>query len=515
MKRSPSNQQEPENAFGRSCKMLRKKMGLTQRALSGLLGISEQTIQQWERGAHAPSHEHLESLIVLCLQRHAFLPGREEAQAQQLWWAAGQQGAPSALTGVVVLKREVANSAEQRAKPEQVSPLAHVDWGDALDVQEFYGREAERVQLEQWVLQERWPVVCVLGMGGIGKSALAVTFMRQMAPAFKHIVYRSLRDAPPLQDLLADCLQVLSAQPLLALPGSLEQRMDLLLECFQMQRCLLVLDNLETLLQPHDTNGRFRAGYEDYASLLSRVAQTTHQSCLLFTSREMPTELKSMESELDRVRTLHLPGLEPDACEHLFEERDLVGGSQELLRLVQVYDGNPLALKIVAEVIVELFGGEIAPFLREEMVIFSNIRDLLAEQFERLSGLEQALLFWLAIVREPLSGAGLQEMLLHPVAIMHVGEALEALQRRSLIERGKSATEQATFTLHSVVLEYVTEVLVERVSEQIQHAEWEHLVSYALEQATAKEYVRQAQERLLVAPILVRLLAIYRRARGG
>ena len=39
---------------------------------------------------------------------------------------------------------------------------------------------------------------------------------------------------------------------------------------------------------------------------------------------------------------------------------------------------------------------------------------------------------------------------------MQVGEALEALQRRSLIERGKSATEQATFTLQSVVLEYVT-----------------------------------------------------------
>ncbi|GHO50455.1 hypothetical protein KSX_86180 [Ktedonospora formicarum] len=85
-------------------------------------------------------------------------------------------------------------------------------------------------------------------------------------------------------------------------------------------------------------------------------------------------------------------------------------------------------------------------------------------------------------------------------------EALEALQRRSLVERSK---QQATFTLQSVILEYVTEVLVEQVSEQIQQARWEHLIRYALAQARAKEYVRQAQERLIVSPILVRLQVIY------
>ena len=129
--------------------------------------------------------------------------------------------------------------------------------------------------------------------------------------------------------------------------------------------------------------------------------------------------------------------MEPDACETSLRGTGSRGQLAGLLRLVQVYDGNPLALKIVAEVTVELFGGEIAPFLREEMVIFSNIRDLLAKQFERLSGLEQALLFWLAIVREPLDETGLQEMLLH--CQMHVGEALEALQRRSRsFERGNT-----------------------------------------------------------------------------
>src|SRR5439155_24690256 len=155
------------------------------------------------------------------------------------------------------------------------------------------------------------------------------------------------------------------------------------------------------------------------------------------------------------------------------------------------------------EAICELFGGEISSFLEQDTVIFSSIRDLLAEQFTRLSALEQALLFWLAIVREPLGVVELHALLVTPVAWVQVSEALEALQRRSLVERGKRGTAgqaQATFTLQSVVLEYVTELLVERVSGQVQHASCEQLISYALEQAGAKEYVRQAQERLIVAP---------------
>ena len=138
-------------------------------------------------------------------------------------------------------------------------------------------------------------------------------------------------------------------------------------------------------------------------------------------------------------------------------------------------------------------------------MIFSSLRDLLAEQWTRLSTLEQMVLTWLAIVREPLGAAELHDLLVIPVAEEQVREALEALHRRSLVERGKQL---ATFTLQSVVLEYVTEVLVERVSQQIQHGVWKDLISYALELAGAKEYVRQAQERLIVAPILVRLQAL-------
>jgi hypothetical protein len=82
-------------------------------------------------------------------------------------------------------------------------------------------------------------------------------------------------------------------------------------------------------------------------------------------------------------------------------------------------------------------------------------------------------------------------------------EALEALGRRSLLERGQ----QASFRLQSVVMEYLTDALGERLCEEIVQSNPQQLHRVALEQAQAKDYVRQTQVRLLVRPLLERLRA--------
>ncbi|MGH2480958.1 MAG: WD40 repeat domain-containing protein, partial [Ktedonobacteraceae bacterium] len=146
----------------------------------------------------------------------------------------------------------------------------------------------------------------------------------------------------------------------------------------------------------------------------------------------------------------------------------------------------------------------------EGAVIFGSIHDLLAEQFARLSPLEQIVLCWLAIVREPVTIDEVLAVLVAPPPQGQVFEAIASLRRRSLIERGKR---QASFTLQSVVLEYITTMLIAKVAHEIQQQRLDHLIAYGLEQASAKEYIRQTQQRLLVVPLLANLRKVYQ-ARG-
>jgi WD40 repeat protein/serine/threonine protein kinase len=405
--------------------------------------------------------------------------------------------------------KQILPSSRQKSDPSPPAPGPRVDWGEAQVIPTFYGREQEMVLLTQWIVQERCRVVSVLGLGGIGKSALAVSIMHRISEHFEVVIFRSLRDAPAFETLLDDCLQILSPQPLRILPSTLEQRLNLLLEQLRKVRVLIVLDNLECLLREGNVRGDLRPGFEGYGQLLRRVAQTAHQSCLLCTSREKPAELRLLAGKYSSVRTLRLGGLSVTACQQLLQEKALVGTQFEQEHLIQAYAGNPLALKIVAETIVDLFGGEIGPFLASGTVLFGSINDLLEEHFARLSPLEQSTLCWLAIMRESVTLQELLALLVTPLPHHRVLlEAVDSLHRRSLIERGKRA---GSFTLQSVVLEYVTAHLVAEACREIKQGRLDRLIQYGLCQAQAKEYVRQTQERLLLLPVLVDLQSAYPR----
>ena len=377
----------------------------------------------------------------------------------------------------------------------EVPSLPRVDWGDALIAPIFYGREQEQAQLTQWVVQERCRVVSVLGMGGIGKSVLSASLMYRLAEHFQVVIFRSLRDAPPCEALLDGCLQVLSPQHLGVSSAeqaqgtvSTERRILLLLEQMRKTRTLLVLDNLESLLQEGDPGGHFRHDFEGYGQLLCRMAEAMHQSCLLITSREKPAVLRPLEGRYSLVHSLRLSGLGLVACKQLCMEKELVGIEADQERLIALYGGNPLALKIVAEIIIDLFSGEIGSFLGSGALVFGSISDLLGEQFARLSALEQSVLYWLAIAREPMTLDELLVVLVIPLPRFQVLEAVDGLHRRSLIERGKRL---GSFTLQSVVLEYVTGILITEGSREIKLGRLDRLIEHGLSQACAKEYVRQ------------------------
>jgi WD40 repeat protein/transcriptional regulator with XRE-family HTH domain len=524
---------ERDYRFGQDVLSLRNKISLTQAELANELGLSRHAIGEWETGSSYPKVQPLKALIALAVQQRAFTAGREAEEIRAFWKAAHQKVlldemwlsslleplhsphlhlVPQAIEEnmTVEICRNCGMSQPNCSCEPLSAPKSRVDWGDALAIPTFYGREEEQTFLSQWIQQERCRVVSVLGMGGIGKSALVVKTMYHLAEDFEVVIFRSLRDAPALDALLDDCLQVLSPEPLSALPATLKQRTSLLLSLFRTHRALVVLDNLESLLVAGEVRGHFRPGFEGYGQLLRRVAETGHQSCLLFTSREKPIALRSLEGTNSSARSLRLAGLGVVACQQILEDKGIaleVGTQPEQENLIGVYSGNPLALKIVAETIRDLFGGEIGTFLGSGTVLFGSINDLLDQQFTRLSLLERRVLYWLVIMRESVTLEELLALLLSPLPFRQVLlEAVDSLHRRGLIERGKRS---GSFTLQSVVLEYVTLVLITEVSEEIQQHQLDRLIQHGLSQATAREYVRQTQERLLLSPLLTELQRTY------
>ncbi|HWT82214.1 MAG TPA: WD40 repeat domain-containing protein, partial [Candidatus Methylomirabilis sp.] len=85
-------------------------------------------------------------------------------------------------------------------------------------------------------------------------------------------------------------------------------------------------------------------------------------------------------------------------------------------------------------------------------------------------------------------------------------EALDTLRRRSLIEPGILP---GSFTLQSVVLEYAITRLMEDVTREIEQGSLVRLIEHGPGLSTAREYIREVNERLLVTPVLERLRGHY------
>ncbi|MGB7415624.1 MAG: NB-ARC domain-containing protein, partial [Thermosynechococcaceae cyanobacterium] len=384
----------------------------------------------------------------------------------------------------------------------------HQDWGAAIDVSVFYGRNLERIKLQQWIVTDRCRLITLLGMGGMGKTALSVKVAEQVQEQFEYLMWRSLRNAPPIQDLVRDLIQFFAPSQLTVLSQDLDQQVSWLIDHFRQHRCLLVLDNVETLLRGGEQTGQYRQGYEGYGELFKRLGETRHQSCIILTSREKPRELTPLEGETLPVRALQLAGLQPTEGQKIFQAKGSFAGSEaEWQRLIEHYSGNPLALKIAATGIQELFEGSIAECLTlidQGALVFDDIHHLLERQCDRLSELEQETMYWLAVEREPISLPELQENLWVPNTRPALPQALRSLRQRSLIEK----TPQG-FTQQPVVMEYITEHLITQVCKEITTADLDVFQRLALIKAQAQDYVRETQIRLILQPTIDQLLTQY------
>src|ERR1700694_4793355 len=122
------------------------------------------------------------------------------------------------------------------------------DRGEAPVITNFYGREQELADLQYWIVNEGSQMVLVHGIGGIGKTMLTSSLMDQIKGNFEYAFWRSLQNAPPIENILKSCIQFLSDHKQTSLPEHLNQQILMLIENLRSHRCLVILDNVESVL---------------------------------------------------------------------------------------------------------------------------------------------------------------------------------------------------------------------------------------------------------------------------
>ena len=371
---------------------------------------------------------------------------------------------------------------------------------DAPKIGNFYGREQELRTLEQWIIQEQVRICPLLGIGGIGKTTLASVIKDRLKAHFDFVYWRTLQNAPTLEEVLKECIYFLSEQSELDIAEERDEQIKQVMYYLRAHRCLLVLDNIETILQGGQSVGSYRPGYEGYGALIAAIGEQHHQSTLVITTRELPLDVTRLEGPM--VQTLQLQGVGQAEGREILRERGLEGSDSICNELVQTYTGNPLALKLVAAPIRELFGGNIAEFLSERGTVVGDIYDLIDRQFRRLSALEREIIYWFALACEPISLNEVLKKIIRPVPKRELLDALDSLRRRSMIESSSGTL----FRLQPVIMEYVTDEFVQRVSEEIQAEQFNLLTTHALIKAEAKDHVRNNQVRLFLEPVARQLL---------
>lgn len=335
-----------------------------------------------------------------------------------------------------------------------VSPPV-LDWSDAPDIASFFGRQEELSQLEQWMVRDRCKLVVIVGMGGIGKTALALTVCERVQSQFDGLIWRSLPFKSTFEQLLDSLLEEPSGtrQPV-------EQRIVQLIARLRRQRCLLVLDSWEAIFQQKDD-------LQQYSSLLQRLSSDRYPSCVLITSQVIPQAIET-ELLLRSIPYVCLPlrGLQDTDATALLRARGMTGSDAQLSILNRLYSGNPLALQIVAARVRSVFGGNTRSFLKQKSFVLGQLREVLQQQIARLSDWERELTYWLVIWQEPVSLEQLQRCWLGSPDPGLILEGLFALERQSLLEKRFSADDPC-FTLHPLVMRVATDELIEQSTQEL------------------------------------------------
>ncbi|WP_432737413.1 methyltransferase domain-containing protein [Maridesulfovibrio sp. FT414] len=369
--------------------------------------------------------------------------------------------------------------------------------------EELYGRDTELTTLKNWINKEKCSVIGIVGMRGVGKSMLTSHFCRSQisnanscdANHFDHIIWKGLVNAPPLIDIISDIIQIVSGQPRIELPTDTDALLCILLEYLQHKKCLIVLDNFESILDPKLID--IDSYIQQYSKLIKKLGSSKHSSCLLLTSSVVPKALAALEGNNRPTRKLELFGIDNINGIRIFDSiGDFTGAKEEYNKVISLYNGNPLALNLVAKHIKEVYLGRLKSFLEKGKSLFNDLQDLLNWHHDRLTSRERELLYWIALNREPISLESLENDLLSYESREDLPSTIQSLRNHFPLDKHNSK-----LFLQPIFIEFATKKIIKKAEEDIINFTCTTLDRYALLKALAKDYIRKTQLRIIISPL--------------
>ena len=331
-------------------------------------------------------------------------------------------------------------------------PETRHDLRDAPDRKTFYNYpNSPLTALENSIAHQNCRLLTITGMTGTGKSAIARNLIPQIQTQFDRIIWRILRTSPPLETTLKTLIQFLSNQPEINLPANTDAQLSILIETLRDNRCLIILDDVQQILSIGQLAGHYKPGYENYGTLFKLIGEIPHNSCLILNSWEPPSDILTFTDDNSAVCLLQLTGLGETATE-ILKEKGLLD-EEYWPELIELYQGNPLWLKLVAQTINNLFGGRVSQYLSYQPVFLSDeLTPILQQHYQRLSEIEKQAIGIISNEIDPVSFT--QFLAKCQGSQGELFKAIQSLARRGMIEKLSCETE-TVFTIPPVLKQYV------------------------------------------------------------